>query len=79
MRGHGYLLDNGAFTQIDFPGALETQAQKINNRGQIVGNFLDAERDIHRYLLDNGVFTEIVFPGEVTRAFSEGARSPWDQ
>ena len=41
--GHGYLLDNGAFTQIDFPGALETQAQKINNRGQIVGIFLDTE------------------------------------
>ena len=71
--GHGYLLDDGVFTQIDFPGATETQAGKINNRGQIVGNFPDAGKGVHRYLLNNGVFIEIEFPGEVTRVSSGGA------
>src|SRR5262245_50623369 len=44
---HGFLLDNGNFTQIDvpqinFPGAPGTQAFGIRERGQIVGR--SAER-----------------------------------
>jgi probable HAF family extracellular repeat protein len=43
---HGFLLDNGNFTQIDvpqinFPGAPGTQAFGIRERGQIVGGFPD--------------------------------------
>ena len=37
---HGFLLDEGVegdFTPIDFPGAPNTVAFDINNRGQIVG------------------------------------------
>jgi probable HAF family extracellular repeat protein len=38
---HGFLLDDGIFTTIDvpFPGVIGTNANGINNRGQIVGRY----------------------------------------
>ena len=35
----------------------------INNRGQIVGTYADAEQTTHGFLLDKGVFTATDFPG----------------
>ena len=32
----------GVFTTIELPGALATSADDINNRGQIVGTYVDA-------------------------------------
>jgi probable HAF family extracellular repeat protein len=59
------------FTQIDVPGATRTSANSINNRGQIVGGFVDAANVVHGFLLENGVFTQIDFPGAAgTEAFS---------
>jgi probable HAF family extracellular repeat protein len=65
---HGFLLDNGNFTQIDvpqinFPGAPGTQAFGIRERGQIVGGFPDARGALHGFLSDQGLFTQIDFPG----------------
>src|SRR5437867_2738186 len=34
---HGFLFDKGVYTTLDVPGASFTLAEKINNRGQIVG------------------------------------------
>jgi probable HAF family extracellular repeat protein len=51
------------FTQIDFPGATFTEANGINNRGQIVGLFGDAGGVFHGFLLEDGAFTQIDFPG----------------
>jgi hypothetical protein len=34
---HGFLLTQGVFTQIDVPGALDTEAIGINSRDEIVG------------------------------------------
>jgi hypothetical protein len=37
---HGFLRDErGRFTTIDFPGALATQPETSNHRGQIVGSY----------------------------------------
>jgi len=47
---HGFLLDNGAFTPIDVPGATGTAAPGINRSGQIVGHFSDAGGTVHGYL-----------------------------
>ena len=44
--------DNFNFIPIDVPGATDTQALGINDRGQIVGSFSDGA-----FLLDNGHFT----------------------
>jgi uncharacterized membrane protein len=41
-RGRGARRDQGVFTTIDLPGALATTADDINNRGQIVGAYVDA-------------------------------------
>jgi probable HAF family extracellular repeat protein len=59
---HGFLLDDGIFTQIDFPGGAINIARGINDRGQIVGTFSDAQGVIRSYLLDDGAFTQIDFP-----------------
>ena len=37
---HGYLLSNGSFSQIDFPGAVATQCHGINANGDIVGRYM---------------------------------------
>jgi uncharacterized membrane protein len=71
---HGMLLDrHRGLTRFDYPGALATYANKINDRGQIVGS---ANRDFPRvgipeapgtfgYLLEKGRFTKIAYPGAV--------------
>jgi probable HAF family extracellular repeat protein len=58
---HGFLLDDGVFTTIDFPGsALSTEASDIDNHGQIVGAYVDAAGVSHGFLRErNGTFTTI--------------------
>jgi probable HAF family extracellular repeat protein len=66
LTGHGFLLDKGVFTTIDHPDAVaETGATSINNRGQIVGGYIDAEGTTRGFLLDKGVFTTIDHPDAV--------------
>jgi uncharacterized membrane protein len=60
---HGFLLDKGTFTTIDFPAARATDAIGINAVGQIVGRYDDAGFVIHGFLLDKGAFTMIDPPG----------------
>jgi probable HAF family extracellular repeat protein len=68
---HGFLLEGRGkftrFTNIDVPGALGTQAEKINNRGQIVGKYAEDEEDVQNntlraFLYDRGRFIRIDFP-----------------
>jgi probable HAF family extracellular repeat protein len=42
VESHGYLLRDGQFTLIDFPGAPVNDAFAINDDGVIVGRFTDA-------------------------------------
>jgi probable HAF family extracellular repeat protein len=58
-RTHGFLLADGMFTVIDVPGAANTEASGINDRGQIVGVFFDASGAAHGFVLENGLFTLI--------------------
>ena len=63
LTGHGFLLDKGVFTTIDHPDAVaETATTGINNRGQILGQYIDADGTEHGFLLDDGVFTTIDHP-----------------
>ena len=60
---HGFYLDKGAFTNIDFPGATTfTEPIGINSRGQISGIY-DSGGTQHGFLLDNGTFSTIDPPG----------------
>jgi hypothetical protein len=60
----GYLLRKDAFTPLrDVPGASLTGHLGVNDRGQIVGFYVDAGGKYHGFLLDKGVFTTIDVPG----------------
>ena len=50
------------YTTIDVPGASTTNAQGINQQGDIVGGYADSSGG-HGYLLSEGVFTKIDYPG----------------
>ena len=65
---HGFLLRRGRFTMIDVPGAAEgtTAAFGINNRGDVVGRYVDEAADrSYGFLLRHGRFTTIDPPGSV--------------
>lgn len=66
----GFLLSDGQFTSIDFPGASLTLAWKINSRGDITGTYIDASGIIHGFLWSAGAFSSMDFPGAAgTEAF----------
>ncbi len=60
---HGFMDNNGVFTQLDFPGADETTAFGINNAGMIVGTYEQGLSIVHAFIYENGAYTDINFPG----------------
>jgi hypothetical protein len=58
---HGFLFSAGIYTTIDFPSASTTFAWRINNRGHIVGSYIESGRE-HGFVLSNGVLTTIDAP-----------------
>jgi uncharacterized membrane protein len=64
---HGFLRDaQGAFTTIDAPGAARgTLPFGLNNRGQVVGFYLELVDDVlqaRAFVLENGRFTTVDVP-----------------
>jgi uncharacterized membrane protein len=60
----GFLLSDGEFASIEFPGAFHTNATGINARGDIVGRYRNASAGGFRgFLLREDEFTPIDFPG----------------
>jgi uncharacterized membrane protein len=66
---HGYLLINGKYATIDFPGALYgTFAGGGNLENDIVGiyNYISCTSDCnHAFVLHRGVFTSFDYPGAI--------------
>ena len=60
---HGFLLNNGVLTNIDFPTGIATDAVDINDSGVIVGDFFDAANVLHGFVWRAGVFRQIDAPG----------------
>jgi probable HAF family extracellular repeat protein len=54
---------NGDVTTVDIPGASSADAVGINNRGAVVGSYLDADGVSHTYLMDRSGVTTIDPPG----------------
>ena len=77
VRAHEKAVGN--FTILDFPGASDTLALGINNEGEIVGRYVDAQGKSHGYLLSEGEFSTIdesVFPGAVLRVAATAINDP---
>ena len=56
----------GQITPISFPGAFSTSVNSVNNSGQIVGTYLDANTDLfHGFLFFNGNYQVLDVPGSV--------------
>jgi probable HAF family extracellular repeat protein len=64
---HAYLRDRHGSTTIDIPGALGSQAWKINDAGQIVGHYSTADPSVlfpaRGFLWERGVVVPIDVPG----------------
>ncbi len=64
---HGFLLDDGVFTAFDATKSSGfTHAYGLNDRGDVVGSYSDAQFVYHGYLLQDGVFTEVTVPDAPT-------------
>jgi hypothetical protein len=59
---HGFVWEAGCATTFDVPDAALTAAYEIDNRGQIVGNYTDADGFQHGFVLHDGVITTIDHP-----------------
>jgi probable HAF family extracellular repeat protein len=60
FRGGRY--PNGAVSTIDVPGASSTTVYGTNNRGQLVGSYVDADGREHGFLLERDKVTAIDHP-----------------
>ena len=61
---HGFARTaNGAFTQIDVPGATNTTPNFINLQGVIVGGYSDSAGTSHGFVLNRGNYTTVDYPG----------------
>lgn len=49
---HGFYWWHGEFQSIDVPAATSTVALGINDRGQIVGRFVDSAGNVHGFLTE---------------------------
>ena len=62
MDGHDFLLRNGVYQKIDYPGGTRADALAINARGDIVGLLDDADGE-HGFLFHDGELTKVDYPG----------------
>ena len=69
------MRSKGAYTTLDVPDAALTVAEGINNRGEIVGLYVDADGNQHGFVFNNGVYATIDVPRESnTGVFSINAK-----
>ncbi len=67
----GLAAQNYSFTNIDYPGAMYTFPQAVNDGGQVVGYWGDSQGNNHGFYWDGTNFTSIDYPG-AGATFAEG-------
>jgi hypothetical protein len=83
---HGFVAKRGGFTPIDHPrattvpavpsGQAGTATLGINDRGESVGSFIDADGAYHGFLLERGRFKSIAGDYGTTGPRNDEGRSP---
>jgi uncharacterized membrane protein len=68
---HGFMVKNGIFTTLDFPGAQETFPTRINNEGEIIG-FFEGPDLAHGFSFQNGKFQALNDPPNTQRVTPVG-------
>ena len=65
---HGFVDNNGTFTDIAVPGGTNVRPSGINNLGQIVGTYTDKSGKDEGFIDTNGTVTTIRAPGATETA-----------
>jgi hypothetical protein len=47
---HGFVLTDAGYSQFDVPDSIRTAAWRINNAGQIVGWYFDADGKLRGFV-----------------------------
>ena len=63
---HGFLLSGGIYTSLDYPGAVYTVVENINNNGDMVGQYNDTSGIQHGFSLSGGTYNSIGPPGSTS-------------
>jgi len=72
MVNHGFLLNLGKFTTLDFPDSTGTQALGLNNKGQVVGFYTDSAGANHGFVYQNGKFSSVDDPKGIGKTTVNG-------
>jgi probable HAF family extracellular repeat protein len=48
-ESHGFLLRDGEFTYVDYPGIASTEPTGINDDGVVIGRYTDADGRVHGF------------------------------
>lgn len=60
---HGFVLNQGHYSTLDVPGAIDTRPEEISDSGTIVGEYWDSGGVLHGFQYQNQSFTTIDHPG----------------
>ncbi len=71
LAGFVIIVSHASFAQCTFktlsiPGSTSSGAAGINDKGAIVGEFIDSSSKSHGYFLFNGRFAKFSFPGAIS-------------
>jgi uncharacterized membrane protein len=66
----GFLLSNGTFRTIAFPGSTGTLAAGINLSQLVVGSYFNSHGIQHGFMLKSGVYSTLDYPGAASTSAS---------
>ena len=61
---------------VDFPGAIRTNAWKIDPQGRIVGGYTGSDGKNHIFVLTEGGFTTVALPSTIGIPLENGGINP---
>lgn len=69
-RGKAYIIQDGVFSPLEVPGAVQTAAWDVSPSGLVVGLYRDAAGAFHGFQYDGQTFARVDVPGATaTRVF----------